>query len=189
MKDPIEHEIKLELASGARLTLLYFSDRELRWLFSYDYIGEKDPGAAPEVVNKVKLTADYADGLLATQIVLSMHVIIPERLGQQFFAGMDISPGAKTYLEFTYERRVVEPGREGGSSLDRVDTEFRLIEICKGAKDRVRVADVAPALVRPIEFPFPVPDRIPAEYGWYRMPFRTNHGDIANFELPTKTHR
>ena len=172
--DPIQHEIDLTLASGARLMLLYFSDRELRWIFSYDYVGEKDPGAAPEVVNKVRLIANYEAGLLTSQLVLSMHVVIPARLGQQFFAGVDISPGAKTYLEFIYERHA---------------EEFRLVEICKGARDRVRLDDAEPAIVRPIQFPFPVPDRLPIEYGTLHVPFRTNQGDVANFDLPTRTIR
>jgi hypothetical protein len=180
--EPIQHEINLTLASGARLTLLYFSDREMRWIFSYDYVGEKDPGTTPEVVNKVKLTANYEAGLLTSQIVLSMNVVIPARLGQQWFAGVDISPGAKTYLEFTYQAPI--------SYLDNcVGDAFRLVEICKGARDRVRVTDIEPALVRPIEFPFPVPDRLPIEYGELRMPFRTNQGDIAHFNLPTRILR
>lgn len=180
--DPLQHEIDLKLDSGAQLTLLYFSDRELRWILSYDYVGEKEPGADPEVVNKVRLTANYEAGHLTSQIVLSMHVVIPARLGQQFFAGVDISPGAKTYLEFTYQAPI--------SDLDnRVGDAFRLVEICKGAKDRVRVTDVTPALVRPIEFPFPVPDRLPIEYGALRVPFRTNKGDVAHFDLPTRTVR
>ena len=173
-QEAVQHEIVLSLASGARLALLYFSDREMRWIFSYDYVGKKDPGATPEVVNDVRLTADYAAGILAEQIILSMHVIVPARLGQRFFAGVDISPGAKTYLEFTYER---------------VGSEYKLVEICKGARDRVRVADVDPALMRPIEFPFPIPDRIPVEFATLHVPFRTNRGDIAHFDLPTRTLR
>lgn len=173
-RDPIEQEIRLGLASGATLVLLYFSDREMRWIFSYDYVGERDPGTAPEVVNKVRLTANYEAGLLAPQIVLSMHVVIPARLGREFFAGVDISPGAKTYLEFTYERQ---------------GEAYRLAEICKGARERVRVADAGPAIVKQIEFPFPVPDRIAVEYGSLRVPFRTNAGEIANFDLPARTLR
>jgi hypothetical protein len=172
--DQLQHEIRLDLASGARLTILYFSDRELRWLLSYNYVGKKDPGTAPEVVNDVKLTADYADGILATTLVLTMHVIIPSRLGREFFAGMDISPGAKTYLEFNYER---------------TGDAYRLVEICKGASNRIRVEGSAPALVKPIEFPFPIPDRIPIEYGAVRVPFRTNDGLVAHFSLPTRTLR
>lgn len=233
MKDPLQHEIRIDLASGAHLTILYFSDRELRWIFSYDYVGEKAPGAPPEIANDVRLTADYNDGLLAPQIVLSMHVVIPGRLGQQFFAGMDISPGAKTYLEFTYERRSLEmiafptsPVRmEGIAAIDASAArqrlvppsslpsgphvtpsaltdikisndgpvppadEYRLVEICKGARESVRLADAEPALVRPIEFPFPVPDRLPIEFGKLRVPFRTNAGTFAHFDLPERTLR
>lgn len=179
MKDPIEHEIDLRLASGAHLKLLCFSDREHRWIFSYNYVGEKKPGTDPEIVNKVRLTTNYESGLLVSQFVLSMHVVVPSRLGQQFFVGVDISPGAKTYLEFTYER---ERTPETGDS-------YRLVEICKNARERVRLDAVAPALVKPIEFPFPVPDRVPVEFGNLNVPFRTNTGGIAYFELPARTLR
>lgn len=175
---PITHEIGLELASGARLTLLYFSDREARWIFSYDYVGEKQkPGAAPDIVNKARLTANYAVGVLEPTLVLSMHVIVPSRLGREFYVGVDISPGAKTYLEFTYERSTDTPAT------------YVLVEICKGARDRVRLDRASPALVRPIEFPFPVLDRIAVEHGKLRVPFLTNAGQIAHFELPWSTAR
>jgi hypothetical protein len=173
-------EINLDLASGAKLTLLYFSDQELRWIYAYDYIGERAPGADPEVVNKIRLLADYADGHLAAKLVLSMHVIIPSRLGVLSFLGMDISPGAKTYLEFIYERTA---------------EEYRLTEICKGARDRVRLDTVGgTAIVKPIAFPFPIPDRVPilprhATYGHAYIPFCTNDGSIAHFDLPTRTRR
>lgn len=178
--DPMQHEIMLKVASGASLKLLYFSDRELRWIFSYDYIGEKAPGAAPEVVNKVQLVANYEAGHLAEQLVLSMHVIIPARLGQQFFAGVDISPGAKTYLEFHYTKC---------KNAARKIVDYRLVEICKGACERVALDVNEPAIVRPIEFPFPVPDRIAIEFGSIHVPFLTNQGSIAHFDLPLRTYR
>ena len=181
-RGPFEHEVTLRLASGATLKLLYFSDREQRWIFSYEYVGEKVPGEPPEMVNDVHLTAEYKDGLLANQLSLTMHVIVPARLGQQYFAGVDISPGAKTYLEFTYQAPI--------SDLDnRVGGAYRLVEICKGARDRIRLDGTTPALVKPIEFPFPIPDRLPIEYGDVRVPFRTNAGLVAHFDLPTRTLR
>ena len=172
--DTLEHEIKLSLASGAQLTILFFSDRETRWIFAYDYFGERHLRPAPEIVNKTRLTANFAAGVLEPQLVLSMHVIVPERLGKKYFAGLDISPGAKTYLEFTYERQA---------------DEYRLVEICKGARDRVRLADLDPALARRIEFPFPVADRVAVDFGTLRVPFRANDGNIHYFELPAKTLR
>src|SRR6478672_2103977 len=102
MIHPLEHEITLDLASGAHLRLLYFSDREQRWIFSYDYVSPERAREPPDVINKVCLVANYADGLLKSNFVLSMHVVIPSRLGREFLAGLDISPGAKTYLEFNY---------------------------------------------------------------------------------------
>lgn len=174
VKESLEHEITLALASGATLKLLYFSDREQRWIFSYAYVNDKAPSKAHDITNDVRLTANYADGQLDSPIELSMHVVVPARLGQRYFAGVDISPGAKTYLEFTYFR--------SGHA-------FRLVEICKGARDRVCLSDQEPALMRPVEFPFPVPDRIVAEYGVLRVPFRQNGDTIAHFELPERTLR
>jgi len=167
-------QVELTLSSGANLKLLYFSDRTLRWIFSYHYIGEKKPGETPAVINEVRLTADYAAGLLAPTFVLSMHVIIPDRLGKRYFVGVDISPGAKTYLEFSYECR------DGGQ-------EYRLVEICKGARERLRLEDHPAALIRPIEFPFPIPDRFLPEGSCFQVPFRLNSGEIAHFKLPLST--
>lgn len=171
---PLEHQIKLALATGAQLTLLYFSDHEQRWIFAYDYIGERAPGAPPAVANDVRLVANYVDGVLAERLVLSMHIVVPARLGQQYFAGVDISPGAKTYLEFIYER-----------AGDR----FGLAEICKGARVRLRFDQAALALARPIEFPFPVLVDFVLEHGKYSVPFLTNSGWVASFELPQTTLR
>ena len=39
-------------------------------------------------------------------------------------------------------------------------SEYRLVEICKGARERLLLEDHPPALIRPIEFPFPIPDRL-----------------------------
>jgi len=180
VSDPIEHQLELLLATGASLKLLYFSDREMRWIFSYDYVGEKLPGQAPDVLNKVRLTADYAEGVLTDSFVLSMHVVIPSRLGQQFFVGMDISPGAKTYLEFHYKL----------SQRDQaiLSPEYRLIAIQKGAREQILLGDHRASLVKQIEFPFPIPDRVEAG-NCVRVPFRLNNEEIAYFELPTRTRR
>jgi len=175
MSGPFEHEVRLLLASGARLKLLYFSDRDQRWIFSYSYVGDKKAGQAPDVVNDVQLTANYECGVLASPIILSMHVVFPDRLGQRYWAGVDISPGAKTYLEFTYERRA---------------EEYRLVEICKGASQRVKLEeDTRLGLIRQVEFPFPVLDRVYLEFGKYQLPFLTNEGAIREFELPERTLR
>lgn len=180
-QDPLEHEITLRLATGADLKLIYFSDRALRWVFSYDYVGEK-ADAAPDVVNTTGLVANYEEGFLDAQLMLSMHVVVPARLWRQFFAGVDISPGEMTYLEFTYQAPI--------SSLDNhVGDAYRLVEIRKGTQDRVRLDGINPALAKSIEFPFPIPDRIPIEYGAVRVPFLTNAGLVAHFDLPTRTIR
>ena len=173
-RDPIEHEIGLSLASGAMLTLIYFFDREQRWIFAYHYRGERG-------LSEIRLTAEYTEGVLAPSFVLSMHVIIPSRLGQRYFAGVDISTGAKTYIEFTYRLC-----RESPSTV-----AYRLVEICKGACERVSLDpnDAARGqLIRQIDFPFPIPDRIEVE-GRVRVPFRLDNGEISHFDLPARTLR
>jgi hypothetical protein len=172
---PFEHEIRVLVANGASLKILYFSDREQRLIFSYRYVGEKKPGQQPDIVNDVQLTANYECGILASPLVLSMHVIFPERLGQRYWAGVDISPGAKTYLEFTYERR---------------PAEYRLVEISKGASQRVKLDEhTRLGLIRQVQFPFPVLDRVPLEMDRFRLPFLTNSGEIADFDPPERTLR
>jgi hypothetical protein len=175
----IEHQIDLKLASGADLKILYFSDREMRWIFSYNYRGDRKPGETPDIVNEVRLTAEYADGILTPMIVLSMHVVIPARLGQQFVAGVDVSPGAKTYLEFHYEKRIYAA---------RKVIEYRLVEICKGARERVKIDADEPAIVRPIAFPFPIPEGMELR-DLVSVPFRLDNGEIAHFDLPARTLR
>jgi hypothetical protein len=176
--DPLEHAIKLDLASGAHLTILYFSDREMRWIFKHHYIGNKKPGARPDIANDVQLVANYTDGILAPTLVLSMHVVVPSRLGQQFFVGVDISPGANTYLEFTYGRTPPVTG-----------TAYRLAEISKGARERVCLDNLEPALVKPINFPFPIPNQLAVIFGRVSFPFLGNDGVIDHFDLPTSTLR
>jgi hypothetical protein len=174
MIHPLQHEITLDLASGAKLKLRYFSDREQRWIFSYNYVSPERAREPPDVINKVCLVANYDGGLLEDHFVLSMHVVIPSRLGREFLAGLDISPGAKTYLEFNYVRS---------------SNEYKLTEICKGARERVRLDKAEPAIIRPLEFPFPIPDRVPIKFGKLQIPFRTNADIINHFDLPEKTSR
>lgn len=177
MKDQVQHAITLDLASGARLKLLYFSDRELRWIFSYVYVRAQREGAPSggkplEIINETRFIANYTNGQLKGPLELSMHVEIPGRHGRKFFAGMDISPGAKTYLEFRYER---------------FTHEYKLTEICKGVREHIRLDDAELAIVRLVTFPFPVPDRLPIELGQLRVPFRANTDIVAHFELPERT--
>src|SRR4029077_13787512 len=177
VRGPLEHEITLNLASGANLKLRYFSDREMRWIFSYNYTSTRRRGMSPDIINDIRLVANYADGRLDERFILSMHVIIPSRLGQESFLGLDISPGAKTYLAFSYDRCwSVSP------------SGYALTEICKGTKC-VSLDSAKPALVQPLWFPFPVPNHVPIELGKIRVPFRTNAELIDHFDLPESTLR
>lgn len=179
--DHLEHEIHLPQADGGDLRILIFSDREMRWIFHHHYASKKLPGRAPDVLCDVDLIAEYRDGRLHEPVVLTMHVVLPCRLGQKFFAGVDISPSAKTFLEFHYARQS--------------STVFHLVKICKGARERVVISDQTPALASPIDFPFPIPDVVHPQgdatggVDVLRFPFRASDDVLHYFEVPLHTRR
>jgi len=176
----VEHRIDLALASGAKLTLRLFSDTEQSWEFSYRYRRVEEHNVT--LVNDVRLLVRYLNGRVDTTrdtvtrcfpVSLWMHIIIPERLGKQYLYGMDISPGAKTFITFDYD------------FMPDSDT-LQLREMTVGAGKQINFDDVQDrqALVQQINFPFPVPDRIDRLYTGYRVPFLANAGDIPEPDSP-----
>ena len=119
---------------------------------------------------------DYRNGVLQPSLQISMNITIPKLLGKRFLFGLDLSPGAKTYFNFTYE-------------MCDEDT-FRLVEIQKGARTvmdlRPMWAEEGEGLIQQVTPPFPlvVQERIQREYeskdrktgetqwlGRFRVPF------------------
>lgn len=159
----------------AKLTMKVFADGEGgiggRWIFYYLYRRREDRDVL--VVNETTLIVEYV-ACVASAVSLAMHVIFPSRLGQQYLYGIDVSPGAKTYLEFNY---VLDGER------------FRLDEIVKGASTRLRLDDAA--LMQSVNFPWPVPDSIllDRDFGRYRVPYMRTNGELCAFEFPRTLHR
>jgi len=93
------------LASGLELEMLMHPWQEYRWFYRTTYwkmpVGE--PHGTPEVVCKWQCMVDYRQGVLQPDLEISMHVLLPEKLGRVFAYGMDISPGAKAHLCFKYQ--------------------------------------------------------------------------------------
>ena len=204
---PWEGTLRMEqrLDSGVVQETLMHSWAEMRWICSYQYLRDKELGRQPKLINDWRLVVDFHEGQLQAQIKVSMHIIVPELLGQQRFLGVDISPGAKTYLEFLYERpdeRVPvdynDPYWKGTRPEvypDGIPGPFYLAEISKGARPAVDVRPLtfpnqAPALVKPVvvDFDFPFKGQINWKHG-YSVPFLANDDETSAFRVPSSLRR
>lgn len=177
----ISYEVAWPLANGSQVKMLIFDRRQQRWIFEY-YYREYPKGEVrgqPDLVNEVCFVVDYFDGLVIS-CALTMHVIFLARLDKVYAYGVDISPGAKTYLQFHYQRQV-PPDREDEFFFQLVELEIgcgKVIDL------RPKAGSDAQALIRPVEFPFPVCDRIATEYGQFQVPFFDNERTEQHFVFP-----
>ena len=161
----------------AEVQFLVFSLAEGRWIFRHVY-RERGDGRRVLTYNEVKLVVDYADGIVSG-IELTMRVVFPERLGRVSYLGVDVSPGAKTFLEFSYEPEPTAVASTTGSGVGRgrvVDpaagaTAYRLSRISAGVS---RSAEVRPG-ASDVDSPFPVLARVVPEYGAYSVPYGLAH--------------
>ena len=169
----LEQTMDFRLEDGIRLRLLQHSMAESKRIYEYTYRHKTPDGRNVDVYNEWKLTVPYTNGIVGDKIELSMHIVLPERLGKEFAWGVDISPGAKTYVEFDYRR--VNP--------DEVLSPWRLDEVRVGSRKTYRF-DVGPGLIRPVEFPFPVPDLISVEHNAVAFPVLLKNDTLGEVDLP-----
>jgi hypothetical protein len=183
-KKVTDYQFDLRLDTGAHLEVLVFNEygeNMVRWIFTYRFLS-RDTGRflVPKVVIDYSLCLNYVAGQLTDEVELTMNVTIPEKLGKQSFAGVDISPGAKTYLRFLY-RRV-------GPKL------FRLAAVGKGANPLVELPDEGEGLMKQTELPFVLVDRLERE-GVYRVPFHSHDREhsredgVSHFYFPESITR
>lgn len=185
----------LRLDSGAWLKLLVFSMQEQTWVFTYRYRKfNPENDRQVDVVNDYRLVVPYLNTTLnftqperlePNRVTLSMNVILPQRLGQVYYVGVDISPGAKTFIQFHYEP-VSEPVIEDKSQPPLGGQVLRLVEMEVGATKRIRLNEQKPALMKPIDFPFQVLDRLVPRFGVYYVPFLDEDGKEQHFEFPAR---
>lgn len=156
-------------------TLLIHPELEVALFLEHTYIkhAEENPREV-ELRNDLKVLVRYnnENKLLEDSVSLTMHIIMPSKLGQAFLYGVDVSPGAKTFVEFIYNKGE--------------DDSYRLGEVVVGTK-RIDVSrPQESALVSSINFPFPVPDRIECIDGWYyQIPFfPDDSGNIGQLKFP-----
>jgi hypothetical protein len=174
---PTDYRFDLSLDTGAKLAILVFNEHgetEVRWLYSYRFMHKEDGELhVPKALIEYRLVVSYSNGQLRDEIELNMHVIIPERLGKKYVAGLDISPGAKTYLSFLYRRQ--EPKL------------FLLAAVGKGGRAPVEVPN-ADGLVKQTDLPFVLADRLERQ-GQYRVPFHSEGDEIEHFYFPESVKR
>lgn len=177
---PLEHLLRFPLAGGGTVRVRAFDQREwtLEWYHVYTKRDGDEPRGDAVLYNEMRVRARFTDGKISDKLTVTMHVVLPQRLGREFFAGVDISPGAKTFLEFGYTRK--------GSA-------FCLVEIVQGAggpgeRWTIDTPETPQAgLLKQIDFPFPVLDRIELRYGCYEVPFLRDDGSIGHFDVPVAT--
>jgi len=173
-----DSDVEIVLHDGDEPIDKYPSEQHL--YFSYRYFRDKPDaqrGGEPELLNEQQLRVLYKDGKLAPTLKLTMHVIIPERLGKRYAYGADLSPGAKTFIEFEYERTDPDTFR-----LTQIQIGRKVLDLKELAKDQVPV--------KPLEFPFPVNDVITRpyqdgdrKYGPLQVPWMHNSGETRHWGI------
>lgn len=167
----VSRRITLDLDNGATLEILLHPWDEQTWIFTYRF--EAREAHDTRLLCDWKCILRYCQGRLIPSVGVTMHVIIPELLGQQHYLGVDISPGAKTFLQMEYEH-----DREGAPLL--------LQSITKGVNTKVEIPQGSreglPMISVELPWPLVITDRIERQshtdpdgtvhvYGDYQVPF------------------
>ncbi len=173
MRRKIPREYKISLPQGeARLDILLFSDVEHRWIFTHNFLKRQseERNAQPILTNKTCLVVDYDRGIVSG-MELSMDIKRPDKRGQVYWLGIDISPESHLFVEFKYEKQ---------------GDLFRMKTIKTGVGQIFNLDSLAESNLprRPFEFPFPLKDRVERDAEGYKVPFLKNDGTAAYFIFP-----
>lgn len=167
-----EYQVQLHLPHNVRLEMLMFSHQEHRWIFKhlrrqYDTNQEK-----LLLVQNTRLVVDYHDGVIGSELVLHIDLVLPQKRGRLFVYGADVSPGSLVNLTLAYQL----------TGADK-DAQYRLVRVENGL-EVFELAKLEPALIKQVEVPFPLLDTISFEGGIYRVPFLANDGSEHHFTFP-----
>ena len=169
-----EYKIFLDLDNEARLEMLLFSHEEHRWLFRHHFVSPAGRRLGkPDMINDTTLSVNYDNGV-AGEINVAMDIVFPKRMGKTFLYGLDISKDSHLFVEFEYEKKGLL---------------YQMKSIEAGNHGRLDFGDVKDGLVKQVNFPFPVRDRVEIESGTYRVPFLRSTGEEALFEFPEDYRR
>ena len=103
---------EVDLKTGASLEYIFHGEDEQKWKFSHILNLRDEPRGRTRTYIRIWAYVNYRRGILANSdellvkqphaVSLNMKIIFPERLGKKFRWGMDLSPGAKNYVELLY---------------------------------------------------------------------------------------
>jgi hypothetical protein len=169
-----EYKIGLDLKSGAKLEMLMFSHDEHRWFFKNRYVErvEKKLHEEPDMINDTTLVVDYKDGI-AQNCELTMDIVFPPRRRKVFLLGVDVSINSKLNVTFQYDKK------EGFYKMAKVDLGRKVIDLEK----------MEQGLMKPVDFQFPVEDKIENKSGEYSFPFLKSDWKIDFFTFPDNYRR
>lgn len=161
-----EYRANLRLSSDATLTMYMFSHKEHRWIYEYTHAIRE--GRVVVLDNKQKLVVNYTYGDISTDVVLSMNITNYKRRGKEFFLGVDVSENSKLYIEFHYKK---------------IGDTLKLARIEQGAFKIFDLENSA-GIIKPVNFPYTVMDKIPLYHGYYPVPFMRLDGGDGTFNPP-----
>lgn len=168
-KEEKQYKIELPWGDEAVLNIHLFNSSEHRWKFKHRYTESGEKIGEPKIVNNLSLLVDYLDGV-SQECELNMDIIRPENRGKVFFAGVDISPNSHIILGITYEKQ------ESGIYL--------MTKVDMGRHGVINLKNEKGGLIKAVDFPFPVKDRIENESGFYYVPFLERTGRESSFRFP-----
>lgn len=165
------YKISFTQENGADLQLRMYNAHEHRWFFKYRYI-EKENRHDVKFVNDISLSVNYINGT-CTSCDLDMHMIFPERLDKVHIFGVDVSPNSKIFLQLIY-KKIQNENESPMLKISSIQIGNKFIDCDKDTNE----------LIKPINIPFPILDRIIMDFGKYKVPFIKNDGKETYIEFP-----
>lgn len=172
------YRVPFDLGNGLKVDTLFFNRNETKLIYGSTFTDSvHGPGirriAKPSLVCEFSCIASYELGILK-EFKIFVHVTIPERLGKVYAWGVDISPGAKTFVEFNYKIVVDEECR-----INLLKLEFVQV----GSQPKIYLDDLE-GIMQPVNFPYPIENDLKVEFGKVNVPFLvTNHPEDHTFEV------
>jgi len=178
-----------ELPGEIKLKISCFMEEDsIRHFYTHYYFEEEkdNPVKRRDVfyINEQELYVRYEKGVLE-ECRLSMDVILPERRGKKEKYGIDISEKSRLSFQLYYEvEKTKIPEKEQNRMKSYIDgnlVELVLARIGVGSKEHnLKENEGKDAIVKQIELPFRVLDRIPFDLGSFSVPIQHK---IADFVL------
>lgn len=151
---------------------------EVKYFFDYRYVENENDNPHSDVtfVNDISVYVQY-NHCVAQHLEIQMNMVFPERLGRKEWAGMDISPNAKLFIQFIYEKEKSDKtkGNKGGFRLRYLETPKRRIDL--------KTEPEKSAIMQPVNFPFIIKDFIELDFG-YEVPFKDSDGNEQIISFP-----